>query len=150
MLLISSAKVSRECLDAVRDGYRGMYPMLAWGGSLKANHIIDNNNLNAEKRTAAQLFSGGVDAYTTMFRHLDEKPDLITVWGADIKLKDIQGWEKVSSHVKKVAEEYDLHTSFTKSNFKSFLNTKKLGDIIEKSGDSWWHGFQHGLGLEWG
>ena len=136
-----------ECLDAVRDGYRGMYPMLSWGGHLKANYIVDNNNQNVVKGTAAQLFSGGVDAYTTMFRHLDEKPDLITVWGADIKLKDIQGWERVSGHTKKVAEKYNLRARFIRSNFKSFLNTKKLGNIIEKSGGSWWADFQHGIGL---
>lgn len=34
-----------------------------------------------------------------------------------------------------------------KTNFRSFINERKLNCLVKNSGDGWWHGFQHGIGL---
>lgn len=137
-----------ECVHKVREGYKEMYPMLSWGGKLKAKHIVDNRARGTSKKEAVQLFSSGVDAFTTFFRHFDEKPDFITVWGGgDVNINDVSGWKNVSEHIQKVAGEYGLQTFFIKSNFLEFLNIDNLNEIVLKSGDQWWHGFQHALAL---
>lgn len=137
-----------ECVDEVREGYKEMYPMLSWGGLLKTKRIIDFQKDHTHKKSAIQLFSGGVDANTTFFRHLDEKPDFVTVWGGgDVRIRDVDGWKKVQSHIQDVADAYGVHAFFVKSNFFDLLNIDNLNQLVKASGDQWWHGFQHSLAM---
>lgn len=137
-----------ECVNEVREGYKEMYPMLQFNGDVIVNRIVDNSASIAEGNESLQLFSGGVDAYTTFFRHLEKKPDLITVWGGgDVNLNDKKGWRNVSAHTKKVAKEYGVKSYFIRSNFVEVLNVSGLDELVSLSGDQWWHGFQHALAL---
>lgn len=134
-------------IDLIRNGYKDMYPMLSFGGRVKVNDIVRNT---AEKRDAgncAAFFSGGVDAFATLFSHLDERPSLITLWGADIKLDDTAGWNIVRSHVTATAEKYGLDCLLVKSNFREFIDYGELQKLIDGTNESWWHGFQHGIGI---
>ena len=72
-----------------KQGYIDMYPKVDFKGTLIASNIIDNSYIPS-KRTAS-FFSGGVDAFSTLISHVDEKPVLVTLWGSDIKLTDIKG-----------------------------------------------------------
>ena len=78
-----------EHIEQIKDGYRTMYPMFSFKGKIQAE-TEKNAPLVKEKKSAC-FFSGGVDAYTTLFRHMEEQPVLITIWGADIKLTDEKG-----------------------------------------------------------
>lgn len=129
----------------IKKGYEQMYPMLEFGGRINAKRITHNQVKNQNKTAA--FFSGGVDAYTTLFRHLDEKPCLVTVWGADISLSDTEGWKNVIGHTQKVADEYHLDCEMIKTNFRELIDEGKLGKLVKKSGDGWWHGFQSGMGI---
>lgn len=133
-------------LDSIKKGYEDMYPMLNFSGKLTVSNIVKNQNTDTENCSAV-LFSGGVDAYTTLLRHIKEKPCLVSLWGADVKLNDTEGWEKVNGHIQSVAEEYRLTYIFVKTNFREILNDGTLGMLVRKSGDGWWHGFQHGIGI---
>lgn len=133
-------------LFEVKHGYMLLSRMLEFKGKVTVNHII-NNRYETTKQSAV-LFSGGVDAFTTLFRHLDENPVMITLRGADVKLSDVEGWKVVSEHVESTAKTFDLpKPEFVTSNFRMFINEGELSYLCSKSGDGWWHGYQHGIGI---
>lgn len=127
-----------------KQGYIDMHKKMNFKGSLTAGKIVSNNY---ERQGVMALFSGGVDAFNTLVNHIDEKPVLITLQGSDVKLDDEKGWEIVSKHIKSVCEEFDLQSIAIKSNFRTFIKENVLDTLVKNSGDGWWHGFQHGVGL---
>ena len=140
--------IDRDFYDSIpefKKGYQNMYPMVDFKGSLHVEEIV-SNTLEDQKGSAA-FFSGGVDAFNTLTNHLDEKPTLITIWGADIKLDDIDGWSKVEKHIGETCNEFELDYVMVKSSFREYLDEWKMSQRVENSGDGWWHGFQHGLGI---
>lgn len=78
---------------------------------------------------------------------MEERPLLLTVWGADITFADEAGWSRVKAHTERVAGEYGLGTVWIKSNFRQVIQDSELNRLVQESGDSWWHGFQHGIAL---
>ena len=134
-----------DCIPDVKKGYCEMYPHVSMLGNLEIEKI-ENNYYDSEK--SSSLFSGGLDAFDTLFEHMQEKPDLLTVWGADITLKDEIGWNKVKKHHLSVGKQYELSNSFIKSNFRTSLNYNALSAYVSKKiGGEWWHEFQHGIGI---
>lgn len=131
-------------INNFKQGYINMYPNLKFNGELKINRIV--NNLQKQTNNGT-LFSGGVDAFATLIAHIKEKPTLITVWGADIHIDDTEGWQNVYQHILDTAQLFNLPFSIIKCNLKDFLNPKTTCDLVRKSGDDYWHGFQHGIGL---
>lgn len=127
-----------------KEGYKHMYPMINFQGNIICKKIVANENRG---NGAGMFFSGGVDAFNTLVCHHNEKPVLLTVWGADILHSDISGWMNVLSHVKKTAADFNLEYVTIKTSFRMVLNEKRLSKLVKKSGDGWWHGFQHGIGL---
>ena len=114
-------KFDREEKMCIRDrGYKDMYPSVRFAGTFTAYNIIKNEN--PRNKGAAAFFSGGVDAFHTLVEHLEEKPVLLTVWGADIKFEDETGWQKVFHHLEKTAEEFQLDYVTIKSSFRLFIN----------------------------
>ena len=134
-----------QSIGLFKQGYMAMYPMISFGGELTISRTVDNS-CPAEQKSAA-FFSGGADAFSTLIAHAEEKPALITVWGADIRLDDAAGWGRVKQHTTKTAGDFGLETLFIKSSFKSFLDEDNLNKQIAASQEGWWHGYQHGLGL---
>ena len=135
-----------ECISPLKNGFIKMIPMLQFNGDVKVNKTI--NNQTSPKKNAMIMFSGGVDAFTTFFRHLEEKPILCTVCGADMKLQDQNGWKNIYSLTQKTADDYDLACVYVKSPFREFLNETMLNSLIrEKVHDNFWHALQHGIGL---
>ena len=134
-----------ENLPFVKEGYCKMYPMLSFGGTI---HTKTEKVKPAKSTgTSACFFSGGVDAHTTLFRHLDEKPDLLTIWGCDVKLSDQAGWHNVVEHATSTAATYGVNFHGIKSDFRSVLQESKLGKLVRSTGNGWWVGFQHGISI---
>lgn len=137
-----------ESINNFKQGYITMYPMLEFFDiKISYKKLIKNQKNKTRNTRIGAFFSGGVDAYATLFSHIDEKPTLITVWGADISTSNQDGWNKMKTNVSNAANQYNLDIEFIKSNFKEFLNSPELNKIVNQSGDKWWHGFQHGIGL---
>ena len=134
-----------DCIPNLKRGYAQMYPNLEFRGKIQAEKII-KNEMNAQKGALA-FFSGGVDAFNTLLNHIEEKPTMITVWGADIKIKDEKSWSNVEKQVTDVAIEYNLEYIIAKSNLRECFREDKLCKLVKASKDSWWHGFQHGIGI---
>ncbi len=134
-----------ESIPEIKKGYEDMYPMMELKGSIIAERL-EENHYTKDGGTGA-FFSGGVDAFNTLVCHNNENPTLITLWGSDVKLDDTKGWKKVLTHIAKTSEEFGSDFVTIKSNFRLFLNEGVLNKVVKNSGDNWWHGFHHGIGI---
>lgn len=132
------------CLPEVKRGYEEMYPSIRFGGSVHVGRIEENEG---DREGSICLFSGGVDAFNTLIQHIDERPMLFTLRGSDVSLDDDRGWHKVESHIETVAADFGVSATSASSSFRSFLDEGVLSKKVSESGDNWWHGFQHGLGI---
>lgn len=136
-----------DSVPEFKTGYEQMYPMIDFRGRLTVAHL----EKNAWEPTGgnAAFFSGGVDAFNTLVRHYDEKPVLLTVWGADVAVDNTDGWNVVVGHLKQTSWDYNVGYVTIKSNLRTFLNESVLERKVRSmgSGDGWWHGFHHGLGI---
>ena len=128
-----------------RKGYMDMYPMMSFGGKLTVKEL--SKNIPTHQDGVAAFFSGGADAFNTLTQHAGEKPTLLTIWGADVTFDDTKGWDNVFKHLKHTSRKFGVDHVVIKSCFKRFLNDGVLTKKVKKSGDGWWHGFQHGLGI---
>lgn len=135
-------------LSEIKQGYASMLPNLHFAGRIEINNIVDNNKEH-EYGPPLLLFSGGVDAWCTLVRHIDEYPRLVSIWGADIRCDNIAGWEIVDEYSRNVAKSLNVGYSYVKSNFWEMINYRVLdsSSIMKKAGYGWWHDVQHGIGL---
>lgn len=133
-------------IEEFKRGYVNMYPQLEFRGKIEIERLEDNRPDIPNEKVAA-LFSGGVDAFATLIAHLNEKPTLLTVRGADIAQDDEEGWLNVTHHIEETSKELGCDFIYISSNFHAILNEYFLNQLIAKSKESWWHGFQHGIGL---
>lgn len=134
-------------LSNLKKGYMNMYPMLDFKGKVQVGTVKENHLENA---TASSIFfSGGVDAYTTLLRHIDEKPLLVTIWGADIDIYNTDGWEKLRRGIIGAAEDFNLEFVEIKSSLKRVIDEPglTLSELIKPTNEGWWHGFQHGMAI---
>ncbi len=134
-------------ISEFKRGYESMFPMFEFKGNVRCDNIVNNASTTVESPHAAAFFSGGVDAFATLIAHAEEKPTLITLRGSDITHDDTAGWDIVKQHTLQTACQFGVNTTFIKTTFRTFINDIELNRLVKSSGDSYWHGFQHGIGL---
>lgn len=132
-------------ISELKNGYKEMYPKVPLAGKVLAENVINYRQEKPDFRSAV-FFSGGVDATASLLAHITEKPDLVTIWGADIKLDDKIGWNNVQTHIQNVAGEFGLMALTIKSNFRSFIKPV-FGALSAYWHDNYWYGIQHGIGI---
>jgi len=138
-------RVFYNSIENIKNGYKKMYPKLNFKGNLIVEKIIENENNNLK---SSVLFSGGVDAFNTLLNHYDEKPDIITIFGADISLSDKKGINVVNDKNKETASKLGIKYYTVYSNFRECINYLFLSNYVsEKINCEWWHDFQHGIAL---
>ena len=133
------------CIPEVKNGFSQIFPHMDFGGCVTAGKLVENK---VENTKYAQLFSGGLDAFHTLLSNIEKKPLLVSVWGADIAPDNAKAWSVVEKHIKETTEQFSLDATVIRSNLRE-LNTNKLyiREELKKSGDGWWHGFHHGIGM---
>lgn len=141
----SCDKAFYDGIGNIKMGYRNMFPQIDFKGKLIVEKIEENHPGNDKGSIA--FFSGGVDAFNTLVQHANEHPTLITLWGADVRLEDERSWTAINSHLQKTASEIEVDTITVKSGFRRFINNTTLNVKVGSTGDDWYHGFQHGIGL---
>lgn len=135
-----------ESIEVFKQGFIDMYPEVSFKGRIIPTKVSDNRQ-EASNKTAT-FFSGGVDAFNTLISHIDENPILITLWGADISFEDQAGWKQVDHYIEGVACNKKLDYVSIKTSFRRFLNESALSEyVMKKTGNNWWYGFQHGIGV---
>ncbi|MDE5558716.1 MAG: hypothetical protein K2J32_13700 [Ruminococcus sp.] len=135
-----------ESISEFKKGYMRMYPDIDFKGTLTPGRVVANAHSTERK---AVLFSGGVDAFTTLISHIDEKPDLITLWGADVDFGNEDGWKEVKKQVKETANNFSLHYHIVRTNFRKLIDPVKMRAYMDTINPKyeWWHDFQHGIGI---
>lgn len=129
-----------------KKGYINMYPDAEFKGKLTVEKVV--NCRREGQNGAAAFFSGGLDATTTLLRHLDEKPDLISIWGSDISYDNAEGWKPIHKVIDEVAQEYNVKHINIHSSFRAFDKEGELEKVHRDNlHDGWWHGVKHGIGL---
>lgn len=135
-------------IHKIKKGYIEMYPMLKFGGNIIIRSTINNKKDDFCTKNVACLFSGGIDAFATLFAHIKEMPQLISIWGADIKLKDDKSWFVAKNHIDNTANACNLQTPINiKSNFVEFLDQIECNRLVQSTKFNYWYGLQHGIGL---
>lgn len=128
------------------EGYRNMYPEATFAGKLTVGKIVEC--IPEKSGESATFFSGGLDATTTLLRHLDEKPHLLSIWGSDVGFDNEDGWRIVEDGLKDAAKQYDLQLAVIHSRFREFDDAEKLTeDFRDVLQTTWWYGVKHGIGL---
>lgn len=134
------------CISSLKKGYMDMYSEMKFRGKVTAKKIVPHKHLSASN--VACMFSGGADAFHTMLSHIKESPDLISIWGADVDIDNVNAWSVVENHITNTASDYNLKSAFVKSSFRKMINEQELNEfVIPLAKDNWWHGFQHGIGI---
>ena len=95
-----------ECLENIKRGYINMFPQIQFGGNVNVKKLCDNMYENSEN--VALFFSGGLDSFSTLIGHISENPEIITIWGSDIELNDLDGWNNVTRHIEKVTNTFNI------------------------------------------
>jgi len=127
-------------------GYIDMYPDAEFLGKITVNNIV--NCRKEGQKGAVAFFSGGLDATTTLLRHLDEKPDLLSILGSDIGYDNEQGWKPIQNAIDEISKEYNLKHINIRSSFRLFDEEDELDkQFSDKLHDGWWHGVKNGIGL---
>ncbi|MCL6295008.1 hypothetical protein [Jejuia spongiicola] len=109
--------------------------------SLTVNNLV-KNKIKGKKH--ALLFSGGVDAFATYIREIDNLPDLVTIHGPDIAIKDTEQWDDLKTFIEGQTLLQRNNKNFIESNVRDFY-TYEVNLLIEGLG--WWGKVQHGLSL---
>lgn len=119
------------------------YPVINQKESnLIVEELVENKAVLNNK--TAMLFSGGVDAYTTLLRHYEEVPDLITIKGADIAIDDKEQWDSVMEYINTTPTLQHNRKYTIESNLREFINFN-VDALLPSYG--WWGRIQHGLAL---
>lgn len=142
---------SARSFEFLQGVFRQCYPNLAWNGSLMVGEVVDtdyHNSVVRQPQGSLVFFSGGVDSLATYFRHKEENPALITVWGADCDPWNMTAWDHIWSHTKAFAERIETKAFWIRSDFKDLLDYRRVDSRFKSVlNRSWWGAVQHALGL---
>lgn len=135
-------KSAFKSIKGIAGLFKEMFPSLIISLNVKVNNVIDNRVYSLRTGT---LFSIGLDSWATLIDHIEESPETFTIEGADIKLNDTVGWERVTNEIKKIGKSLKLKINFIASNFKEIMNIR-LNDNLTKNFERW-HDAHHSQGL---
>ena len=134
-----------DSIPEIKEGYKNMFPEISFEGIVSAGKLVKNTK--AESGNSACMFSGGVDAFATLIRNVETRPALFMIIGADVRI----GRDEAIGYMKDVlhqnARDFDLPEMWCDTTVRKVFRRMLLDHIVYKYGDSWWHGFQHGIGM---
>ena len=136
-----------NCIPEVKKGYEKMFPESQFLGTLEIGAIVPSNRPSVPG-CSAMLYSCGLDSMDTLYRHIEEKPLLVSIWGSDIRYDNIEGWSVVRSAINEAASAFHLSCATIRSTFREFDNERELSrQFSAQLKDGWWHGVKHGIAL---
>lgn len=147
LVVDSLDEVFYDSLSEVLSGFKRVHPDVTFGGKLTVK-LLEKNEYKADDKKKALLFSGGVDAVSTLVTHFDEKPMLVNVWGADVHPNDLENHRVIEWDLMKFSKELKIPFIFIRSSIRWCFDEPFLSYYYKDTiHDTWWHGMQHGVGL---
>ena len=135
-----------EAIPKLQAAYAAMYPEQKFRGKVRIRKTEENHKPVAAERTAV-MFSGGLDAYATLIRHVDEIDDLFMILGADIGHRNKVGTANMKRLLQDAAEQFGKEGLYCRTSIRTILRKSKLDPLVKHPGETWWHGYQHGIGM---
>lgn len=122
-----------ESLKVLRSVFKLFYPSLSWEGDLVPKKIKMNASKQVkDSKHISVLFSGGLDAVCSSFRHNNKEQLLITLHGYDVPFGKKTMWHNVQQQCQGFADKYGHQISFIHFNFRSVINVQKLAKISKE------------------
>ena len=152
-------RLDRRYARALTDAGRAleeMYPRMIEGSTIRCEQLIDNGTEDrptqrdgdADGRSTALLFSGGIDALDTYYRHREEEPALISIHGFDVDLDDAPAWKDKRRRIEAFADARGLDSFSIEMNMMSFMEDFMLKAHFRRFLQSdWYDAVQQGLGM---
>ena len=147
-------EIDREFLEATGKFLRGFDEVMPDHVHFKvddiihAQRIVDNPATEGPKKSNLLFFSGGVDATYSLVSHMEEKPALVTIWGADISWNNREGWDRAIRFNKEAADRHGLELLTVRSNFRKCYHNDNIEDFsCNLVGDWWWPSFHHSVAM---
>lgn len=135
-----------RCLPALKQGYCSMFPETSFLGELRIGKIVDCSTPNP--KGCCVFFSGGLDSVQTLIRHVEEKPALLSIWGADVRWDNDSGWQKVHEAIREYSQRFGLEEVVIRSSFRDFDMEWELDKVYQRQlKANWWYGVKHGIAL---
>lgn len=145
-----------SALEPIGKTFVEMYDFMQ-GGTVSVGKAVDaspgdivRTDTRCESSRAGLLFTGGVDSTSSLVRHREKQPTLISIRGWTIKsgAADDEQWRHVVERTNRFAAEFDLDTAFIEANMLSFVDHPMLLAHYKRYVDgSWYSSVGHGLGL---
>lgn len=135
-----------HCILRLKNAFQEMYPQFRLGGTLIAARLEKNRSSTMQE--ALLLFTGGVDATTSMLRNREKRPILFNTngWYSSSPNEENPVYEADTIAINSIGASNDLDTCFVKSNFATFINADAVNRAFgKKTGSTWWFGFQHSV-----
>lgn len=139
-----------ECIEEFIEGYDNIMPdhvHFKHRDIVHARKIVDSPLAENGLEENLLFFSGGVDATFSLISHLEEKPALVTIWGADIPWDNVEIWEQAIGFNREVADQYSLKMLTIRSNFRKSFNNNLEAYSMELVNDWWWPAFHHSVSM---
>lgn len=125
-------------LEAIRTIFRTFFSANPWRGKIIPKKLIKQVVQTHENQSKTlTLFSGGLDAVYTVFRHYQTPQVLVTVYGSDIPLHQTKMWKAVNTVNAQFAKEHNYDYTSVLSNFAYCVNVKKLNMLLPGV-PNWW------------
>lgn len=150
--VIYTEEVDKDFYDSIElflEGYQTFSPQIDFKKQqLVVAQRIVHNTRDSETKKSMLFFSGGVDAWSSLLAHLEEKPLLVSIWGADIAFDNEKAWIRAKNNNREIADSYQLDFITIHSTLRRFINEKELNNYcMEIVRDNWWSAFQHSIGM---
>ena len=140
-----------QCVEEFIRGFETIMPEhvhFKSQGLIHANKIVDNPLSETEREENLLFFSGGVDATSSLVTHMEEKPALVTIWGADIPWDNEETWNRAIGFNQEVADRHGLKMLTIRSNFRKSFQDDNVNDYsYQLVADWWWPAFHHSISM---
>ncbi|MEU4238183.1 hypothetical protein [Actinoplanes sp. NPDC026619] len=134
--------------DRLAATFAAMYPDFQIDGfELRGERVGPAAPVPSATDPALLLFSGGADSTSSLIEHQREVRALVTVWGADIQLKDRSLWDQLCRVLRDSALTADRRQVVARANLQELIDGPALTRKCGFAGGSWWGAVQHGLAL---
>jgi hypothetical protein len=141
--LESIDKTFFESLNKIKSIFMNWFPKFSFSTEY---HIANYQTNKLNNEGYGILYSGGLDSLSSYIKYKEEKPSLISIWGADVPLDKTSFWDKVECAVNKLAEMDAVNSYFIKTNVREIMNENLLNEIyLDEEDMNWWMSVSHGL-----
>ena len=120
-----------ESLRKIQPVMTKMYPDFP-SSKINVRKVVSNTFCNDKY---GLLFSGGIDCITSYIKHKSKKPELIYVWGIDVRSYDTESWKKTSKMFADFLAREGVRISVIRTNIHEIVDKYFLH---RKFGLDWW------------